>query len=108
VEPVLTVRLGAQLIILFGKQTALPERSFRLIVLLAKAAGGRVVTQRQIEKGLWSTVVDPRAVADAVRDLRKHVKPMLPPYLAADTFIANRPREGYVLSLNADQVRIDP
>ena len=108
VEPDLVIRFAAQHITLFGKQTVLPERPFRLIVLLAQAAGGRVVTQRQIEKGLWSTVVDPRLVADAVRDLREHIKPFLPPGLAADTFIANRPRKGYLLSLGADQVRIDP
>lgn len=108
VEPDLVIRLTAQHITLFGKQTVLPERPFRLIVLLAQAAGGRVVTQRQIEKGLWSTVVDLRLVADAVRDLREHIKSFLPPGLAADTFIANRPRKGYLLSLSADQVRIDP
>ncbi len=110
VEPDLIIRLAAQRITLFGKPTVLPERPFRLLELLAEAAGGRgrVVTRREIEAALWSTVVDIRAVADAIRDLRKHVRPLLPPGLAAATFIANRPREGYILGLDPSQIRIDP
>lgn len=110
IEPDLVVHLAAQRITLFGKQTVLPERPFRLLALLARAADdrGRVVPRREIESALWSTVVDPRLVADAVRDLREHIEPFLPPHLAADMFIANRPRKGYLLSLRADQVRIDP
>lgn len=110
VEPDLVVRLGAQLATLFGRQMALPDRPFRLLALLAEAAvdEGRVVRRRQIEKRLWNTVVDTRAVADAVRDLREHIGPMLPPNLAATAFIVNRPREGYILGLNARRIRIDP
>jgi hypothetical protein len=108
-EPRLIVQIGKQTVVLDGTELKLPPRSFRLLHYLAQqAVAGRALCERRdIEKFVWSTVVSDKAVADAVRDLRNKIKPILPKGMTAEQFIENRPPASYMIALAADEIRID-
>lgn len=108
-EPRLILQVGKRIISLDGAELKLAPRSFRLLHYLAQqAVAGRALCERRnIEKVLWPTVVSDKAVADAVRDLRNKIKPILPKGMTAERFIENRPPASYMIALAADEIRID-
>lgn len=108
-EPRLIIQVGKQTIVLDGTELKLPSRSFRLAQYLAGQAvvGRALCDRRDIEKHLWKTTVSDKAVADAVRDLRNKIKPILPKGMTAEQFIENRPPASYMIALAADEIRID-
>lgn len=108
-EPPLILQAGKQTIVLDGAELKLPPRSFQLLHYLAsQAIAGRALCERRdIETHLWSTTVSDKAVADAVRDLRKKIKPILPKGVAPERFIENRQPAAYLITLQADEIRID-
>jgi hypothetical protein len=108
-EPRLIVKVAKQTILLDGAELKLPPRPFQLLHYLAsQAAAGRALCERRdIEKHLWSTTVSDKAVADAVRDLRNKIKPILPKGVTPERFIENRQPAGYLIALQADEIRID-
>lgn len=108
-EPRLILQAGKQTILLDGAELKLPPRSFQLLQYLAsQAIAGRALCERRdIEKHLWSTTVSDKTVADAVRDLRNKIKPILPKGVTPERFIENRQPAVYLIALPADEIRID-
>ena len=106
-QPRLLVHKDRRTITLDGVEVRLTERQFDLMLVLAEAAASQKggVPPREIERRLWpTTTVSPRAVADAVRNLRKRLGQV--PRVDPDSLIQNRTSYGYLLNLEAGQVRI--
>lgn len=107
--PRLVVYIQNQSIMLDGKKQKLPPRSFKLIFFLAKeaVAGRPLCERRDIEKHLWKTVVSEKAVADAIRDLRKKIAPILPDGMLPKQFIENRTPALYLITLPPNEISIE-
>ena len=107
---VLTIHRAAREVSIGPNRTSLSIRSFKLLNLLVTAAldRRRVVSRQEIEQSLWSSNVDKKACADAVRALRGRIAGLLPKGLRPDQVIANRPPGGYILDLSPEDVLLGP
>lgn len=108
-ESRLVIHVQSQSISLDGKEQTLPPRSFKLILFLAKeaTAGRPLCERRDIEKQLWPTIVSEKAVADAIRDLRTKIAPILPNGVLPKQFIENRASAAYLITLPPNEISIE-
>lgn len=108
-EPRLVIHVQAQSITFDGKDLKLPPRPFKLLHFLAKEAteGRPLCERRTIEKHLWATTVSEKAVADAIRELREKLAPVLPTGMLPRQFIENRTPAFYLIALPPDEISIE-
>jgi DNA-binding winged helix-turn-helix (wHTH) protein len=96
---------------LFDAKRALPQRPFDLLWFLAeRAKAGRALCERRVvEKGVWpTTTVARNAVADAVRDLRHQLAQFPVTTMKPEELIETRTGKGYLITLPAADIRLDP
>jgi DNA-binding winged helix-turn-helix (wHTH) protein len=91
-----------------GREVELPPMSFQLLWCLAEAVvhGGGMVSRLQIEKSLWATEVSRTAAADAIRNLRDALKKLDKKRKIAGSLIRTLNTRGYILSLDAAEIRL--
>jgi DNA-binding winged helix-turn-helix (wHTH) protein len=108
--PKLTLFKADQTVLYAGRRVRLTRRSFKLIWLLAGAllAGGAVVGRLRIEQGIWgNALVHKAAAANAVRGLRKELKPLCP-RTGTLNLIETKHTQGYLLNLLPAEVLLMP
>jgi DNA-binding winged helix-turn-helix (wHTH) protein len=109
-EPQVILRAGSRSIVIFGRTVKLSDRRFQVAEALAEAASrGAIASRRSIERKLYGTQsVDDKLVADAIRDLRSAIAPILPSGMSPVDFIQTRPGLGYALVIERELIRLDP
>lgn len=109
-EPQVILRAGSSSIVIFGRTVKLSDRRFQVAEVLAEAASrGAIASRRSIERKLYGTQsVDDKLVADAIRDLRSAIAPILPSGMSPADLIQTRPGQGYALEIDREFVRFDP
>jgi DNA-binding winged helix-turn-helix (wHTH) protein len=96
---------------LFDAERALPQRPFDLLWFLAERAkaGQALCERRVVEKGVWpTTTVARNAVADAVRDLRHQLAQFPVTTMKPEELIETRTGKGYLITVPAADIRLDP
>lgn len=91
-----------------NRTVILTAQSFQLLLLLAKAAlaGPGFIGIRRIEDALWGNARTTRTVADAIRELRDALAPLVGDKPKAAKLIANRKGQGYRLALKPQELAI--
>jgi DNA-binding response OmpR family regulator len=91
-------------IVFDGVEIRFSGRLFKLMHLMAQAAGRRVVSVAEIEGRLWKSRAPRNGVADAIRDLREKLSKHGSEGETLSKLIETRYLRGYVLSLAPDCV----
>ena len=108
-KPRFVLERGSRRARLDGRGTVLTHRAFEMAMLLVNAVldGSTVVSHERIEKSLFSGQSDDRfPAADAIRDLRDQIRPLLQKGAEIKELIQNRPARGYMLNLRASEVLV--
>ncbi len=104
----LTLCSAQSKMVLDGDPLDLPKVSFQLLWLLADQTirGDGLMDRRKIEETLWSTTVSKKAVADAIRNLRKALKKLDRKDRSTGSLIKTMNIQGYVLDIAASDIRL--
>lgn len=109
-DPQVILRSASRSMVIFGRTVKLSPRRFKVAEVLVEAARrGAIASRRDIERKLYGNQsVDDKLAADAVRDLRDAIAPVLPAGMSPTDFIQTRTTQGYALGIERDLIRLDP